>query len=241
MSFYIRYATHMRLHRFYVLQPLGEEVVIQDVSLVTQWFTVFRYRTGDSVILFNGDGNDYQYTLQSITKKDCVLVFVRKQETYIPPSQVTLYLSIIKKDNFELVVQKATELGVTTIVPILSSRSEKKNLSMERLRKIAVEASEQCGRGDIPTLAEIAPLNTISKEHCNGKNVLLFSLYCKSLKGDLPTLREKHILLFIGPEGGWSEADIAHLTDCGALSYSLGKTTLRAETAAIAACTLLCL
>ena len=119
----------MRLHRFYVLQPLGEEVVIDDVSLINQWTKVFRYQEGNFVVLFNGDGYDYHYSLTSVTKKTCVLTRTKQTPSYIPKQKITLCLPVIKKDNFELAVQKATELGVTKIIPILSEHSEKKNLS----------------------------------------------------------------------------------------------------------------
>ena len=145
----------MRLHRFYVSQPLGEEVVIEDSLTIKQWLKVFRYDVGDFVILFNGDGYDYSYSLQTITKQSCTLARKKHDVSYLPTKKITLCLSLIKKDNFELVVQKATELGVSTIIPIITSRSEKKNLSFERLEKIVREASEQCGRGDIPMIKPI--------------------------------------------------------------------------------------
>ena len=231
----------MRLHRFYVLQPLGEEVVIQDVSLVNQWTKVFRYEVGDFVILFNGDGSDYQYSLDVITKKECTLRFVKSIPSYIPTRKITLCLSVIKKDNFELAVQKATELGVTTIIPVLSSRSEKKNLSLDRLHKIAVESAEQCGRGDIPTITDIISLSKVPKGILEASERITLSIDGTPLI-ERVTLRDTtNVVIFIGPEGGWSDEDAICLAEYGAKSYSLGKTTLRAETAAIAACTLLCL
>ena len=117
----------MRLHRFYVEQPLGEEVVIDDVSTIKQWAKVFRYSQGDFVILFNGDGKDYHYVLEVLTQKECTLARVKSASAYIPSKKTYLYLSIIKKDNFEMVVEKASELGVTDIVPIISRFTEKKN------------------------------------------------------------------------------------------------------------------
>ena len=231
----------MRLHRFYVLQPLGEEVVIQDVSLVNQWTKVFRYEVGDFVILFNGDGSDYQYSLDAITKKECALHFVKSSPSYIPSRKITLCLSVIKKDNFELAVQKATELGVTTITPILSSRSEKKNLSIDRLHKIAIESAEQCGRGDIPTITDIISLKKLPQNIIEADELITLSIDGVPLIERVTLHNTTDVVIFIGPEGGWSDEDTAYLVEYGAKPHSLGKTMLRAETAAIAACTLLCI
>lgn len=231
----------MRLHRFHVSQPLGEEVVINEVSLLHQWTKVFRYTTGDLIILFNGDGTDYTYTLQTLQKNSATLTFVKTSPAYIPQQKVTLYLSLIKKDNFELVAQKATELGVTSIVPILSSRSEKKNLSFERLHKILIESSEQCGRGDIPFLYPIETLQEALSAQRAEQNVVLAMDGIPFKEAIQAGKMTGSIALFIGPEGGWSPEDILIMKEAGLHQYSLGNTVLRAETAAIAAISLLIL
>jgi 16S rRNA (uracil1498-N3)-methyltransferase len=229
----------MRLHRFYVSQPLGEEVVIEDVSLIKQWTKVFRYTEGDFVILFNGEGYDVFYSLNSITPKECSLVRNQQSPAYIPDRKVTLYLSLIKKDNFELVVQKATELGVTTIVPFISERSEKKNLNRERLIKIAIEASEQCGRGDVPTILPIVTLSDVLDANPPHDVMYVLQMGGVSLSDNIIQNKIKsikNIALFIGPEGGWSDREESLFVEHTLTSISLGKTVLRAETAAIVAC-----
>jgi len=228
----------MRLHRFYVSQPLGEEVVIENVSIIKQWLRVFKYTQGDFVILFNGDGNDYTYSIKSLTYEIGSLTQVNKSPSFIPAKKVTLYISLIKKDNFELVVQKVTELGVTTIVPIISERSEKKNLNEDRLSKISIEASEQCGRGDIPEISSIITLKEVLKTFSN--KGLSIALQMGGLSFNDPTLREKiqnsdSVNIFVGPEGGWSPDEEAHFATHAIISASLGGTVLRAETAAIVA------
>lgn len=231
----------MRLHRFYVSQPLGEEVVIDNVSLIHQWKNVFRYEKGNTVVLFNGDGHDYSYSIFEITKNNCSLTRVESTLAITPLHTITLCLALIKKDAFEFAVQKTTELGITSIVPILSSRSLEKNLSLERLGKIAVEAAEQSGRGTIPRLLSATPLKNILETIEPHQVGIILSISAKPLHGALETLKNKEILLFIGPEGGWSEDDIAIMKEKGFHEYSLGVTTLRAETAAIAATSLLIL
>ena len=229
----------MRLHRFYVLQPLGEDVVIDDVSTIKQWAKVFRYKKGDFVILFNGEGNDVTYCIETISSKECNLSRTKLSPSYIPNKKVTLYLSVIKKDNFELVVQKATELGVSTIIPILSERSEKKNLNEERLKTIAIEASEQCGRGDVPTILPIISLTDVLETTLPHEISLLLQIGGKDLKeNSIQKLLEesKNIALFVGPEGGWSENEEKLFKEKEIISVSIGDTVLRAETAAIVAC-----
>lgn len=234
----------MRLHRFYISQPLGEVVVIRDDSVLKQWKNVFRYTTGSSVVVFNSDGYDYTYGIQSITAKECVLNLNEKNVSYIPSKKITLYLSLIKKDNFELVVQKATELGVTTIVPIISERSEKKNLNGDRLHKIATEASEQCFRGDIPFISDIVRLTDALHTLQTGDESMYFHMDGVDMRD--ASIQEKiksgaGINLFIGPEGGWSDSEIDQFKENGITSVSLGKTVLRAETAAITACAFTCI
>lgn len=229
----------MRLHRFYTLQPLGEVVVINDGSVLNQWKNVFRYTQGVLVILFNGDGYDYTYSIDSITPTSCNLTQTKCSPSYIPTKKVTLYLSLIKKDNFELVTQKVTELAVSNIVPIISERSEKKNLNFERLNKIIIEASEQCGRGDIPVVSPITTLSEVLEEVKNIENSFVLQMGGTPFKNN--TLEEKfkkntNINLFIGPEGGWSVEEEALFKEKGLTCVSLGNTVLRAETAAITAC-----
>jgi 16S rRNA (uracil1498-N3)-methyltransferase len=231
----------MRLHRFYVLQPLGEEVVIDDVSLINQWTKVFRYSLGDFVILFNGDGHDYRYSLHTITKNSCTLTCREATTSYIPSQKITLCLSLIKKDNFELAVQKVTELGISTIIPILSSRSEKKNISIDRLHKIAVEASEQCGRGDVPLISPPLALQEILERIKEDQLGILLTMGGAPLITCKEKFADKDVLLFVGPEGGWSDSDLLLMREKNLVDYSLGKTVLRAETAAIVGASLLVL
>lgn len=228
----------MRLHRFYVVQPLGEEVVIDDVSLVNQWTKVFRYTQGDFVILFNGDGFDYSYSISAVSKSSCSLVRQSSIPSYIPKRRSYLYCAIIKKDLFELIVQKATELGVTDVIPLITERTEGKSLDRRRLLLITKEASEQSGRGDVLTIHETVTfqdisshlaMNTIQKER-----TYVATLFGDSLNSLFETKREDTPLAFvIGPEGGWTDAEEKSIEEQLFKRISFGPTTLRAETAGI--------
>lgn len=232
----------MRLHRFYVSQPLGEDVVIESVSTIKQMANVFRYKEGDSVTLFNGEGLDITYKITSISSSVCELSKTESAPSILIDKKLTLYISVIKKDNVELVAQKVTELGALKIVPIISERSEKKGLNKERLEKIVIEASEQCGRGDIPVIDDIKSFD----EAVSTKNPDSLSIFAQmgGLKISEKAFQDKlistkEINLWIGPEGGWSEKEIEKFEKEKMTGVSLGQTVLRAETAAIVAVALM--
>lgn len=231
----------MRLHRFYVSQPLGEEVVIEDVSTIKQWLKVFRYTKGDFVILFNGDGKDYTYSLEKTSPSACSLTRTASSSSCMPTRKSYLFLSVIKKDLFELVVEKATECGITDIVPIYSERTEKKNLNLSRLESIIKEASEQSGRGTLLTLHEplslLEALEKVKEEATLIDDVYVATLFGKTvheiLSEKISSSKGSSVAFFVGPEGGWSDAEEELFKNGQYTQLFLGKTTLRAETAGI--------
>ncbi len=225
----------MRLHRFYIPQPLGEDVVVHDIHLLHQWVHVFRYQLGSTVILFNGSSAQYRYTFTSLHKQEAQLICSNKEEVFIPDSQTHLFLSLIKKDNFEIVTQKITELGATAITPIISTRSERKNISEERLHKIITESAEQCGRGDLLTIHPIRTLQEALDSLPKGTLSVVLTFSERPLAQVLTQHKDTPVALFVGPEGGWSEEDMAIFDQHHTLKASLGQTVLRAETAAICA------
>lgn len=221
----------MRLHRFYIEEKLAgrNDIRVADEALLHQLKDVFRLEKGDSVIFFDGEGKDVTCRIEMISKKEAVFTKESETESIMPERNITLCMALIKKDNFEMVLQKCTEIGVSRFVPIMAERSEKKNIDMDRARRIIKEASEQCGRGDLPTLEDIKNLDEILSE----KNIIVFDGSGIPLTSPLPTLPASALL--IGPEGGWSEKEIAKFKEKNIPIYSIGNLTLRAETAAIVA------
>jgi 16S rRNA (uracil1498-N3)-methyltransferase len=228
----------MRLHRFYIgPKSVTSEVLVDEERLVHQWRNVFRYNVGSEVILFDGSREEYDCVFKKLGNREALLEVISKRVGIVPKKHIILYQSIIKKDKMEWVIEKATELGVSKIVPIISERSEKKGFNQERAQKIAVEAAEQCGRVDVPTIAEVVVLDETLKENenivvCDGSGSL--ELKAKSLE-QTQSSKLKPLSLFIGPEGGWSEKELDLFKQKGAKICSLGPLTLRAETAAIVA------
>ena len=117
----------MRLHRFYISDPIGlqTEVTIHSAELVNQIRRVFRLKAGDSVIVFDGSGSDYECRIADFGKESITLdVGSSSRSRFVPEREVILCAAIVKKDTFEWIVEKATELGVTKIIPIMAERSE---------------------------------------------------------------------------------------------------------------------
>ncbi len=229
----------MRIHRFYINQKIEskKDIRIEDPRLLHQWIKVFRLSSSDKVILFDNSGKEFDGYFKLLSKSEAVLGVnkeIRNKKS--PTLSLEIFQSLIKKDNFELVVQKCTELGVTSFHPIISERSEKKDLNIERLRKIAIEASEQSGRVSLPNIFEPTDLE-IAIKNFDGK---IFVLDFDGQK--LPTKVNKgRIGILIGPEGGWSDNERNFFKKSKIKSFSLGTQVLRAETASIAVSTLILL
>ncbi|MDO8261165.1 MAG: RsmE family RNA methyltransferase, partial [Candidatus Magasanikbacteria bacterium] len=154
----------MRFHRFYVNNTIFHDTFdITDRDLIHQWRSVFRYNVGSQVILFDGSGTDYLCMITSLRNLGATVSIIKKTklEETMPRKNVWLCVALIKKDNFELMVEKATELGVNHIVPVICEHSEKRKLKMDRMQKIAIESSEQSGRGDIPVIHEITTIKDL--------------------------------------------------------------------------------
>lgn len=220
----------MRLHRFYTKEKFvtGDVLQLSDTRLLHQWKNVFRFRGGQEVILFNGNGLEFHAVINHVSKDGAEVVLGESHESFIESRKVTLYMSVIKKDLFELVCEKATELSVSCIIPILTERSLEKNLNIERLEKIVTEAGEQSGRGDVPDIKPIVKLES-ALEEAEGEIVVL------ELGGEhvSKTSKQHPVSIFIGPEGGWGEKDKELFKKHNVKYVSLGSTVLRAETAGI--------
>jgi 16S rRNA (uracil1498-N3)-methyltransferase len=227
----------MRIHRFYM--PFkevskGQLLLLREAALVQQLTRVLRLKTNDSIILFNGRGTELTVRLTTPEKKAvAVRVEAVNQINTESLKQVTLYCSLLKRSNFELVVQKATEIGVTVIVPLITSRTVKQGIKLERLLSIMTEATEQSGRSILPRLEPPRLFSDAMKAlDTTHTNFLLDSSgepLHSQLHGTVP------VSLFIGPEGGWNGEEVVLARQAGVTIVSLGSFTLRAETAAIVA------
>lgn len=225
----------MRLHRFIGnFDFSGHITEIADERAVRQIARVLRLKAGDEVILGDGKGREYVAAIKKINPKKIYLL-IRKENGSTPEigeNPILLYCAILKRENFELVVRKATEIGVTQIIPILAERTVKKRARPSRLADIAREASEQSGRRFVPAIREAITIAQALNEIKTGDRAIFFDPAGAPVPSRTPDPAGS-IRIFIGPEEGWTEKEKNRAKENGALVIRLGTLTLRSETAAI--------
>ena len=229
------------MNRFYLTgQPDKEIILIKDRAVVHQIKNVLKLRRGERVAFFSDKpeyaGYDFIAELKNIEGVIAVFMFRERVENLKEPSKkLVLYQSLIKKDKLELVLEKATEAGVSEIVPIVAARSEKKSLQKDRCFSILKEAAEQSGRSIIPKLHEIVSFDrALSMAELSGNKTYFADVNEK--ENMIRGAGDRAMNLFIGPEGGWTDQEIFSVKRRPNFEIiSLGRLTLRSETAALAA------
>jgi len=193
---------------------------------------VLRMGEKEQVELIDGHGHSAIVEITDVKKHSATVHVVARTFAPIDLSRrVVLYCAVLKKDNFEWVVQKATEVGIAEIVPIITDRTIKTGLRADRLEKIINEAVEQCGRNTVPKLRPVIDYDVALGE---AKGQKIFFQAGGAKLNDLK-LAGDGVSIFIGPEGGWSEAEVESARVAGAAIASLGNNILRGETAAVVA------
>lgn len=225
----------MKLHRFYTgsQQKLEHDFWLHDPELLKQWNRVLRFRTGDEVVLFDGLQHERLYKIIELSLSEAHLQMITEFQPKHPKREVYLLWSSLKKDKNDWVLQKATELGVSHFWPLLADRSEKTGFNVDRAKKIVIEAAEQCGRSDIPSIREPLTIESALNEIRNKAAVYI----CEQQGGD--AVEDTHaIAVLVGPEGGWSDSEKNIFKKDNLKHLDLHDFTLRAETAAVAAATI---
>lgn len=226
----------MKVHRFiteYIVKD--KQITITDADVIHQWKNVLKFKKGEHIELSSTGGMQALCELSYVDKNEAVLNVIEEYENKNKlEKDATLYMAILKRENFELVAQKATELGITTIVPILTDRTIKQNLNFERLNKIVKEASELSGRSSIPEIKDIIKFEDAIKASKNSEAQIFFDMSGNSINS-VKESNNNSIALFIGPEGGWTEKEINSAKENNLQIISVSPLTLRGETAAIVA------
>ncbi len=232
----------MRLTRVFVDAPLapGARVVLPE-SAGAHLVRVLRLREGEACVLFNGDGRDYDARLLAANKRGVEAeVFDARAIDNESPLRIVLLQGIARGEKMDLILQKATELGVAAFVPVFADRTEVR-LDGERLdkrmahwRSVVVSACEQSGRARIPQLAPARGLAEAAASLATDALKLTLDPQGEHRFDTLATT-QTDIVIAIGPEGGWSEKDRLALRENGFAGLRLGPRVLRTETAGLAA------
>ncbi|GHU61157.1 ribosomal RNA small subunit methyltransferase E [Clostridia bacterium] len=249
-----------------------DRIHVYDTHQINHIVNVLRMKIGDPLLVFDGAGKQYDTEIAEVTEGKSAkavlrILRVKPYERY-PKTAVTLFQGIPKGQKFDEIVRKATELGVYRIVPLETARvvaevrAESFAKKLDRLQRIAEEASKQSRRGDIPELLAPMAIAAASKL-ISGANtgfdaaILLYELedsltlkqalrsekFAEIEGKDQSSCKESgrglNIAVFIGPEGGFEEAEATQLIRAGAISVTVGNTILRTETAGPAALAML--
>jgi 16S rRNA (uracil1498-N3)-methyltransferase len=230
------------MHRFYHSNPLGlNQIITLDEFASHHALRVMRVKVDDFLILFNGDGFEYRGRVSDINKKTInVEILSKEKNNSESPININLFQSISSNEKMDMVIQKATELGVSSIQPIFTSRSTIK-LSLDRTKKrvihwkqVSISACEQSGRSKIPTIKSPIEFDQISEGiKTNSLNLLLHPDNLEE-SSNLPNEYSGDINIFIGPEGGFSQDEVLLLKKQNCINIQLGPRILRTETAPLA-------
>ena len=204
---------------------------------------VLRMRMGDLLHLTDGKGHLLTTELTDANKKQCVVKVQEVAFQNSPPSTISIAISLLKNTNrFEWFLEKATEIGISAIVPLICHRTEKQNIRFERLQGILTSAMLQSRQVWRPQLAApIAFQEFISKKEGDGFQQKFIAHCVDGQKQSLQAVEKKSVtIILIGPEGDFTPDEIALSLQRGYQPVSLGRTRLRTETAGVVAASLLC-
>ena len=200
---------------------------------------VMRLKRGSNVNLFNKDG-EWLSEIVFLDRDRVEVKFLNKIKESLKSTNVELAICLVKKTSMEIILQKATELGIAKIIPIISERTEVKDLNLERAKKIVVEATEQSNQLNVPDIQEPQKLKDFINSLDSNTSLFFADINTEKKIDNKIIEKSKKISVLIGPEGDFSpnEREIILAKD-NVISFSLSKNILRTETAAISALSLI--
>ena len=226
-----------------------EDIVASSIDILLDEATskhivqVLRMQNGEQLQLTNGRGDLFTVEIADNNRKRCTVSIIQKSEIANLESKITIAISLIKNaTRFEWFLEKATEIGVTEIVPLICERTEKTAVKSERMKSILVSAMLQSQQTWLPVLHEPAKFNELIKSSNQQQKFIAHCL--DDAKQNLADLNNESLsskIILIGPEGDFTKAEIDMALENHFNAVTLGKTRLRTETAGIVAAALLCL
>ena len=224
--------------RFYAPpEHFTAENVTLDADETKHLRDVLRLRVDDKVKVFDGAGREFLAIIERIEKRSTILGIIEQCAPTAPvsPLDLTLAVAVLKGEKFDLVVQKAVELGVKKIIPLTTKRADVKlkgsAKKLERWQRIALEAAKQSGRADLMQIAAPANFDSFIENNANEKGELI--LFAERGGESLVTKNADKIIAVVGAEGGWEDAEIETARQNNWQIVTFGGRILRAETAAI--------
>ncbi len=232
----------MRINSLVEAGELEKELVVLPSEESHHLARVLRVQPGQEITLFDGRGGVAEATIESVSKTAVEARVSKHWNVPKPEVQIDLIQAIPKPDRWELVLQKAVELGTTTIRPVLTQHTEFKPnpKKQDRWKKIVLNAAQQCEVRWLPDLQPLEKFDTLLPTLGNYDLVLIGSLYAGAKPfREVPMVGKKRVALLIGPEGDFSPEEVAAAIQSGAIPVSFGDRILRTETAAIFALSVL--
>ncbi|HRI03873.1 MAG TPA: 16S rRNA (uracil(1498)-N(3))-methyltransferase [Pyrinomonadaceae bacterium] len=226
------------MRRFFApINRFTDNIVTLDADETRHLRDVLRLNVGDEVSVFDGAGKELACTIREIGKKETMLSITGEIEpsSQVSPFAITIAATVLNGEKYDLIVQKAVELGVTKLIPLITIRCDVKQKDaarrLERWRRIAMEATKQTGRAKLMEIAEPADFDRLLNE-LKDENAVLFS---ERDGVDFTTITaDKKITALYGPKGGWDDVELKMAAEHDIDIVTLGGRILRAETAAIA-------
>ncbi|MFC2090277.1 16S rRNA (uracil(1498)-N(3))-methyltransferase [Bacteroidota bacterium] len=219
---------------------INADHIVLDPKESAHCIKVLRSKKGDRVYLIDGRGGYYEAEIVEDDPRACRISIVSSQFDY-QPLNYELHLAVAptkSMDRFEWFIEKATEIGITSITPIQCSRSERKNIRKDRIEKVMIAAAKQSVKAYFPDIQELTPFADWVKQH-RGKAGYI--AHC--MDGQKTDIRQipvhESLYIAIGPEGDFTPEELKLAQGCGFESMSLGAFRLRTETAAVFVCSAL--
>ena len=198
---------------------------------------VMRLREGDNVFLFNSKDGEFKGEIISSDKKNTKVKLISKIDNINKPGKISLIFSLIKSSKLDYLIQKCTEIGVKSFIPVISEKSVAKNFNIKRTEKIIKESCEQSNQLFLPAIHEVEKLEKKIKSFDKNSIVFFADINSSNKKIDevIKNNKNREFYLLVGPEGDFSlkERDLLKsMNNC--IPISLGQNILRSETAAVA-------
>jgi len=226
-------------HRFYCPHLVETGTVTLTETEAHHLAHVLRHQPGDLVELFSGGGLVASCKVAVVHKRDVELEVLSARQDSPSKTVLTLATAVPKGDRFDWLIEKATELGVSRLIPITTTRSvvDPRDSKLEKLRQTVITACKQSGRNHLMSISAVTPWNEFRQKAASDQQVLIAHPKGESLNSIFPSIstsEARPMVIAIGPEGGFSDEEVQSAILSGARAIHLGPYILRIETAAIA-------